>query len=84
MDVTIVADEGTHLLIASGDEYAVIERRNDHFYNCHDGKREGIPAENISAVAEILDERDWTDKEAAQKTFDEVIDRGKLLAQRML
>jgi hypothetical protein len=28
MNITIVADQGSHLLIARGDEHAVIERRN--------------------------------------------------------
>ncbi|MEA2742835.1 MAG: hypothetical protein QOG25_1206 [Acetobacteraceae bacterium] len=84
MNITIVADQGSHLLVARGDEHAVIERRNGLLYNCHDEKRGGIPAENIAAVGDILDPNDWTGKEAAQTVFDEVIERGKQLAQRML
>jgi hypothetical protein len=82
MDVTIVADEGSHVLIAHGDRYAVVERRAGHFYNCHDEKRGA--AADLSAIGDVLDDSDWTDEGAAQATFNDVIDRGKELAQRML
>ncbi len=84
MDVTIVADEGTHLLITQGGKFAIVERRNNHLYNCHDGKRVGIPLSDLSAIAQILDEGDWIDKIAAQAAFNEVIARETLLAERML
>ena len=84
MDVTIVAEQGTHLLIGCNGRFAVVERRRNRLYNCHDGKREGIPLEGLSAVSKILDERDWTDQATAQATFDEVITRGTQLAERML
>lgn len=82
MDVTVVADEGSHLLIAQGDLYAVIERRAGHYYNCHDDKRGA--AADLSAVGDVLDDSDWTDQATARATFDDVIERGKELAQRML
>ena len=84
MEFKVVAEQGTHLLIAHGERYAVIERRNDRFYNCHDDKRDGVPADNLSAVARILDEGDWAGKEAAQAAFEEVVSRGTGLAERML
>jgi hypothetical protein len=84
MDVTIVADEGTHLLIAQDSKFAIVERRNNHLYNCHDGKRVGIPLSDLSAIAQILDESDWIDKVAAQAAFNEVIARETQLAERML
>jgi hypothetical protein len=84
MDVTIVADEGTHLLIAQDGKFAIVERRNNHLYNCHDGKRVGIPLSDLSAIAQILDEGDWIDKVAAQAAFNEVIARETQLAERML
>jgi len=82
MAVTIVAEHGTHLLIADGERYAVIERRQDRFYNCHDEKR--TPVDTLSGVAGILDERDWADRDSARAAFDAVIQRGNDLAQRML
>jgi hypothetical protein len=84
MDVTIVADEGTHLLITQGDKFAIVERRNNHLYNCHDGKRIGIPLSDLPAIAQILDEGDWIDEVAAQAAFKEVVARETQIAERML
>jgi hypothetical protein len=83
MDVTIIADQGTHLLIARGDQFAVVERRNNYLYNCHDGKRDGILLDDLPAISTILNESDWTDQAAAQATFNEVVSRGTELAERM-
>jgi hypothetical protein len=83
MPVAVIADHGTHLLIADGERYAVIERREDHLYNCHGGERAGIPVKDLSAVGRILADSDWTDKVTAQANFDEVVTRGSQLAQRM-
>jgi hypothetical protein len=83
MTVAIIADHGTHLLIADGQRYAVIERREDHLYNCHDAERAGIPAKDLSSVEQILADCDWTDRETAEATFDGVVTRGTELAQRM-
>ena len=84
MDVTIVAEEGTHLLIAHGDRFAIVERRNNQLYNCHGGQRNGIPLDQLPTIANILNESDWTDKTTAQATFNEIVKRGTELAQRML
>jgi hypothetical protein len=83
MDVIIVAEHGTHLLVGQGERFAVIERRNNKLYSCHDGKRDGIPLADLAAVAKILDRSDWTNKAIAQAKFDEVVARGEQLAQRM-
>jgi hypothetical protein len=84
MPIAIAAQQGSHLLITDGERYAVIERREDHFYNCHDHQRQGIPATDLSVVPAILDKDDWTDAETARSTFDAVAARGSQLAQRML
>lgn len=83
MIITIVAQHGTHLLIADGERYAVVERREDHLYNCHDAERAGIPAKDLAAGGRILAENDWTDRATAQVTFDAIVTRGSELAQRM-
>ena len=83
MTVTVVAERGTHLLVADGERCAVIERREGHLYNCHDEERAGIPAKDLSAVGQILADIDWTDRETAKATFDSVVTRGSQLAQRM-
>jgi hypothetical protein len=84
MSVTIVAQRGSHLLIANHEHYAVIERRQDRYYNCHDAARAGIPASALSEIGTILDPGDWTDRDTAQATFDAITQRGTDLAQRML
>ena len=81
MNVTIIDDQGTHLLIKDESQYAVIERRQNHFYNCHDEKRQGVG--DLSGVDKILDDSDWTDQQTAQTMFDDVVARGNELAQRM-
>ncbi len=83
MTVTVVAEQGSHLLITDGERYAVLERRDDHLYNCHDKARAGIPVQEISAANQILDESDWSDRKTAQAMFDAIVSRGSDLAQRM-
>jgi hypothetical protein len=84
MSVTIVAQQGSHLLIANQERYAVIERRQDRYYNCHDAARTGIPTSALSEIETILDPGDWTDRDTAQAAFDAITRRGNELAQRML
>jgi hypothetical protein len=83
MGVSIVADHGTHLLIANGERYAVIEQRAGKLDNCHGDKRAGIPGGDLSAIDQLLDESDWTTRETAEATFNDVVARGSQLAQRM-
>ncbi len=84
MTVTIVSQQGSHLLIADHDRYAVIERRHDQYFNCHDAGRAGIPVSALSEIGTILDASDWTDRKSAQASFDSITQRGTELAQRML
>jgi hypothetical protein len=83
MNATIVEEKGTHLLIAQGQRFAIIERRNNRLYNCHGGERDGIAADDLSAIAKIVDEADWVDESVARKAFNEVWSRGTGLAERM-
>jgi hypothetical protein len=79
MRVTAVVDQGTHLLIADGSRYAVIERRDGHFFNCHGGSRDGI--DDLADVGRILDAGDWMNEATARTTFEEIVARGNQLAQ---
>ena len=83
MNATIVEEKGTHLLIRRGDRFAIIERRNNRLYNCHGGKRDGIAADDLSVLAEIVDEADWVDEAVARRAFNEAGSRGTDLAERM-
>ena len=60
MNVIIIEEQETHLLIGRGDRFAVVERRNNRVYNCHDGKRNSILLADLSTIIKILDQRDWT------------------------
>jgi hypothetical protein len=83
MNATVAEEKGTHLLIARGDRFVVVERRNNRLYNCHGGKRDGIAADDLSAIAEIVDEADWADEAAARRAFNEAGSRGTELAEHM-
>ena len=83
MNATVVAERGTHLLVARGDRFAIVERRNNRLYNCHGGKRDGVAADDPSALAEIVDEADWVEEAVARKAFTEACSRGTDLAERM-
>jgi hypothetical protein len=83
MNVIIVEEQGTHLLIGCGDRFAVVERRNNRLYNCHDGKRDSIPLSNLSIIANILHQHDWTDRATAQAAFDKVHTRWTDLSEHM-
>jgi hypothetical protein len=83
MYVTIVAEQQNYLLVARGDRFAVIERRNGRVYNCHDGKRDGICLDDLPAISGILDEGDWVDKSTAQAALDEAVFRWTELAEHM-
>jgi hypothetical protein len=80
---TILEEKGSHLLIARGDRFAVIERRNNRLYNCHGGERDGIAADDLSAIAKIVDEADWVDEAVGRRAFNEAGSRGTDLAERM-
>src|SRR5690242_11132541 len=83
MNAAIVEAKGTHLLSSRGDRRAIIERRNNRLYNCHGGKRDGIAADDLSVLAEIVDEADWVDEAVARRAFNEARSRGTDLAERM-
>ena len=73
MNVTIITEQGTHLLITCDDRFAVIERRNDRLYNCHDGKREGIPLEDLTAISKIRMEFLRQDRHVLFKTHVDIL-----------
>ena len=82
--ISIVSEQGTHLLVSDGTRFAVVERRNQQFYNCHDDSRQGVPADQMNRIADILDAGDWTDQATAEATLRDIANRGSELAQRML
>ena len=47
------------------------------------GKRDGIAADNLAAIEEIVDETDWVNETAARRAFNEVVSRGTELSERI-
>lgn len=83
MSVTIVAEQETYLLVARGNRFAVVERRNNHVYNCHSGQRGGVPLDDLPAISEIVDEGDWVDRPTAQAALDKAASGWRYLAEHM-
>ena len=83
MKVTLVEESGSYLLLARGDRFVIVERRNNRIYNCHDGKRNGIAADDLSAIHQIIDEADWVDEATGRAAFNEVISRRTELEEGM-
>ncbi|MBV8096367.1 MAG: hypothetical protein JOY71_03665 [Acetobacteraceae bacterium] len=48
------------------------ERRNDHIYNLHGGKREGVVS-NLTDAARIFDEKDWVDELTARAALNDAM-----------
>jgi hypothetical protein len=83
MEVTIVDDQGSHLLIGQNGRFAVIERRNNLLYSCHGEHRRGVALDDIAELGTILDDADWTDEAVAKATFNEIVARGAHLGETM-
>jgi hypothetical protein len=89
MGVIIVAEKENYLLVARGNRIArgnrvvVLERRNNQLYNCHCGKRGGIPADDLSGLSEIVDEGDWVDLPTGYAAFEEAVAQWSHLAEHM-
>ena len=83
MNATIIAEGGSYLLISRGGRFAVVERRNHHFYNCHGGKRHGTATDDLSTIEQVVDETDWVNEASARRDFREVVSRYTEPAEHM-
>jgi hypothetical protein len=63
--------------------FATSHNVNNRVYNCHGGKRDGIPLDDLPAISAILNESDWTDQATAQTTFNEIVSRGMEFAEHL-
>ena len=80
-DVRIVEEQASYLLLARGDRFAVLERRNGQFYNLHRGRREPDPLTDRGAEHAIGN--DWCDEISARRLFNEIATRYCNLAERL-
>ncbi len=83
MDVVIATERESYLMVARGDRFAVVERRNNRLYNCHADKRIGIPLDHLATISEIVDDGDWVDQSIAQAALDDAASRWTQLAEHM-
>jgi hypothetical protein len=83
MEAMVADDKGNYLLLARGELFAVVERRNGRLYNCHDEDREGIEPRELARVSQIVDEQDWVDETTARAALEEAVARWTELAERM-
>jgi hypothetical protein len=78
--IVVIEQRGSHLLVACGDRFAVLERRGGRIYDVRGGRREfdDTPMGMAAAVGD-----GWTDEGAARRLFDEAARRGDDLAERL-
>jgi hypothetical protein len=79
--VRISKEQASYLLLARGELFAVVERRNGHLYNLHWGQRE--PDALTDQGAEHTVGNDWCDEISARRLFNEVTARYRELAEHM-
>jgi hypothetical protein len=80
-NVHILDEQGSYLLLARGDLFAVLERRNGQLYNLHRGAR--APDALTDKGAEHAVGKDWCDEINARRLFKEVTARYRDLAEHM-
>jgi hypothetical protein len=80
-NVRIVEEQASYLLLARGDRFAVLERRNGQFYNLHRGRREPDPLTDRGAEHAVG--TDWCDEISARRLFDEITTQYRQFAEHM-
>jgi hypothetical protein len=80
-NVRIVEEQASYLLLARGDRFAVLERRNGQFYNLHRGQREPDPLTDMGAEHSVG--TDWCDEISARRLFDEITTQYRQFAEHM-
>ena len=81
MNVEIIEDQETYLMIAQDDRFAIVERRNNRLYHCHDGKRDGIPLDQLSEIGKLLNPHDWMNEATARAAFENIVGRSVQLRE---
>jgi hypothetical protein len=79
--ITIVEERAPYLLLARGDHFAVVERRNGQLYSLSGGPRGPAPMTDVGAATLIGD--GWSDEIHARRLLDELARRYGELAERL-
>jgi hypothetical protein len=78
--ISIIAQQGSHLLVQRRGRLAIIERRDGMVYAVDDEEREGFP-DTPEGVAQAIG-NNWGDSESVRARFEEVTERGEALAEK--
>jgi hypothetical protein len=81
-DALIAEQRGSHLLVRRGAQFAVVERRAGDIYSVHDGTREPHP-DTPAGIAAAVGSDGWCDETEARRIFEELVQRGEQLAERL-
>src|SRR5260370_35494148 len=79
--IRIATEKAPYLLIARGDRFAVVERRNGRLYKLHCGARDAMPMPDEGAATIVGNT--WCDESRARQIFSDVVTRSIELAERM-
>jgi hypothetical protein len=80
-EVAIADRHGSHRLVRCDGRFAVVECRNGRIYALANGDRHGF-ADTADGIAAAVGEA-WTDEATARRLFDDIVQRGETLAQRI-
>jgi len=79
--VHVVEERAPYLLLARGDRFAVVERRNGQLYGLPRDHRAPAPMTD-EGVARLIGDG-WSDEVAARRAFDDIARRYAELAERL-
>jgi len=80
--IRIVEEREGYLLLARGERFAVVERRNGQLYRLEWGRRDPEPISDLGMMHAVGD-HGWCDEITARRLLSEILVRYHDLAERM-
>ena len=79
--ISIVAQQGNHLLLQRRGRLAIVERRDGMIYGVGSEDREAFP-DTPEGMASAVGHDGWGDSAAVRAQFEDVTERGEALADK--
>lgn len=79
--ISIVAQQGSHLLVQRRGRLAIVERRDGMVYGQGGDERDGFP-DTPDGMAQAIGHDGWGDSETVRAQFEELTERGEALAEK--
>jgi hypothetical protein len=79
--ISIVAQQGSHLLLQRRGRLAIVERRDGMIYGVGSEDREGFP-DTPEGLASAVGHDAWGDSATVRAQFEEITERGEALANK--